>query len=305
MGQILDSIKARLLQKDLLTKLIFVNLFVFLLLGLITIVGKLFLISSPDVIRFIGVPSVLSDLVYFCWTPLTYMFVHKDFWHILVNMLMLFFCGQIFLSFFNSKQLGSLYIMGGLGGAALYLLAYNLLPYFIQQPPAVLIGASASVMAIIFGVSFYQPNYKVRLFLLLEIKLIYLAVFLFIVDFIALMSGNDGGKIIDNAGGHIAHIGGALVGFIFGKLYLKGKDITKWLTAIIDFFVNLFSKNSITLKKRKTVPRFKERNTAYDANKRKKNEANEIDTILDKIKASGYASLTDNEKRRLFDASKK
>lgn len=297
MGQILDKIKAFFLQKNLLVKLILINSLVFLFLGIVIIIGELFLISSPDILHFVGVPSLIDDLAFYFWTPFTYMFVHKDFMHILVNMIMLYGGGRIFLLFFNPKQLGSLYVLGGIGGAIFYLLAYNLLPYFIQQPSSVLIGASASVMGIIFGVSFYQPNYRILLFMLIEVKLIYLAIFLFIVDFFALTS--------TNAGGHIAHIGGAIVGLMFGRLYLKGKDITKWLSNIIDFFVNIFSKSKIKLKKKKTVPRFKERNDAYDSNKRKRDTTNEVDIILDKIKASGYASLTEGEKRRLFDASKK
>ena len=161
----------------------------------------------------------------------------------------------------------------------------------MNHPP--MIGASASVMAIIFAAAFYRPDAEVSLFMLFRIKVVYIAIFMFILDFISLDS--------NNSGGHVAHIGGAIVGYIFAKQYLKGKDITRWINKIIDRIVNLTKPAD----KKKMKVKYKKREADYDSHQRKNNETEEIDRILDKIKSSGYSSLNAEEKKRLFDASKK
>lgn len=295
MARILETIKTQLQNKGILMQLIVINVVTFILLSIFSVFSILFKLDSLDLVSYLGVSSSLDHL-YRVWTWITYMFVHQSIWHLLINMLILYFSSQLFLFFFNAKQLGSLYILGGIGGAFLYLLAYNTIPYFLDQSPSILIGASASVMAILIGVSAYQPNFRVKLFFVLDIKIVYLALLMFIIDFMALTS--------DNAGGHLAHIGGAVVGLLFGRLYLRGTDITSWISKIIDGIVNFFSKSK-KLRKKDTAPRFKDRNERYDNNSKRKTAETDIDKILDKIKISGYASLTKEEKNRLFDASKK
>lgn len=294
MGDIFKNLKSRFSQKDLLIQLIIINIVVFVLLAIVKVITILFQLDSVDLISYIGVSSNVSELVKF-WTPFTYMFVHQDFLHILFNMLLLYWFGQMFLSYFNPKTLGSLYILGGLAGALLYIIAFNTIPYYVAQPHVPMIGASASVMAIIFGVACYRPNLSIRLLLIGEVKIIYVAIFFFIMDFFALAS--------INAGGHVAHIGGAILGYIFAVRYQKGKDITRWVTKIIDSLVSF--KLPKPNKKAKMDVKFSKREKDYEYNDRKNNQQEEIDRILDKIKASGYTSLSKEEKQKLFDASRK
>lgn len=291
---VFDNIKYRFKQKDILVQLIIVNAVVFFIFIIAGMVGKLFKIPSVDLIPYVGTTSDVHLLIKRPWTVFTYMIAHKQFLHILLNMLMLFWFGQLFLRYFNSKHLGSMYLLGGLAGALLYIVAFNTIPYYLDMHHPPMIGASASVMAIIFAAAFYKPDAEVHLFMLFRVKVIYIAVFMFILDFISLDSDT-------NPGGHVAHIGGAIVGYIFARQYLKGKDITRWINKIIDWIVNLTKPSN----KKKMKVKYKKRVDDYDYNQRRQNNTEEIDRILDKIKASGYSSLNAEEKKRLFDASKK
>jgi len=305
MADIFTEIKRRFLTGSILSKYIFINIGVFIIIRLLFIILSLF-IRESSFLEFIEMPSSLTLLLQRPWTIITYMFVHFDFLHIFFNMLWLYWFGKIFLTFFTGRQLGGLYVLGGIAGAALFLLSYNIFPYLIQfSGNSFLAGASASVMAIVFAISFYQKEYTINLLLIGRIKLIYLAIGVFLLDLIAITS--------DNAGGHIAHIGGSLFGILFAFQYNKGKDITGFMNRMIDKFVNF-----ITHK-----PTFKtyrqDKKTAFSKNDNKKNrpetddeyrrrkndEGRVIDEILDKLKRSGYESLSTEEKRRLFDASKK
>lgn len=291
---VFDTIKNRFKQKDTLVQLIIINAVVFFIFIILAMIGKLFKLPTLDLIPYIGTTSDVHLLIKRPWTVLTYMFVHKDFLHILMNMLMLFWFGQLFLRYFSQKNLGSIYLLGGLAGAALYALTFNTIPYYLDMNHPPMIGASASVMAIIFAAAFYKPDAEVSLFMLFRVKIIYIAVFMFILDFISLDSNT-------NSGGHVAHIGGAVIGYIFAKQYLKGRDITRWITQIIDWIVNLTKPSN----KKKMKVKYKKREADYEYNQRKHNDTEEIDRILDKIKSSGYGSLNTEEKKRLFDASKK
>lgn len=293
MENFFNQIKNRFKQKDLLIQLIIINVAVFLLLALVDIFTKLFKLHGLNIVEYIAVSSDVSQLVKF-WTPFTYMFVHQEVLHILFNMLWLYWFGQVFLSYFNAKQLGSLYVLGGLAGAAFYILLFNTIPYFVDLGHGPMIGASAAVMAIVFAVGFYRPNASIRLFLFGEVKIVYIAIFLFLLDIFALRSDS-------NLGGHVAHIGGAILGYVFASFYLKGKDITRWISKMIDGIANF----SFSRKKPKMKVKFKKRDDDYQYNERQNDKQTEIDRILDKIKASGYTSLSKDEKQRLFDASRK
>lgn len=288
--QLLNNIKYR----DSLSQLIIVNVAEFLVIALLRVFVVLFELPAPDLSPYIEVSSGISITLKHIWVLFTYMFVHYDVFHILFNMLMLFWFGRIFLTYFTPKNLIALYILGGLAGALFFILTFNTIPYFLKMNPSSMIGASASVMAIIFGAAFYNKDQEVMMFLFGRVKIIYIAIVIFILDFIAL-----GGS--SNQGGHIAHIGGALLGYFYATQYRKGKDITRWINLLIDKFVNLF--------KAKPTMRVKRKNTKseddFSYNKRKHTESLEIDRILDKIKQSGYTSLNDDEKKRLFDASNK
>jgi membrane associated rhomboid family serine protease len=293
MGDFIDAVKLKFKTGDILIKLLFINIGVFVLLGLVAVACTLFKLPVPDISRLVGVPSDVRELLACPWTLLTYMFTHTDLFHIFFNMLLLYWFGKIFLNYFSPRNMGGLYILGGLAGALLYIVSFNVIPYYRDMGASVMIGASASVTAIIFGASFYRPHQEVMLLLFGRIKIVYIACFIFIIDFLALSSP-------ENPGGHIAHIGGALLGYVFAKQYLKGNDITAWLNRLIDKIFNLFKPHPKPLKVKYRKPE-----TDYDYNRRRYSEMEAMDRILDKIKASGYSSLTKEEKKRLFDASSK
>ncbi|MDR1810881.1 MAG: rhomboid family intramembrane serine protease [Prevotella sp.] len=293
MAGFIDTIRFRFKSGDILIKLLFINIGIFLLTGVISVVCTLFNLPTPDIRRWTGVPSNIAELLLHCWTLLTYMFIHADFWHILFNMLMLYCFGRLFLNYFNPKNMGGLYVLGGLVGALLYVVAFNTIPYYIGMGNRQMIGASASVMAIIFAAAFYCPQQKVMLFLFGGIKIVYIACLIFVADFLELAN-------LDNPGGHVAHIGGAIMGYLFAKQYAKGKDLTAGLNKLLDCLVDIFRPRHRPLK-----VKYKKPETDYEYNQRKYRETEDIDNILDKIKASGYSSLTKEEKKRLFDASNK
>jgi hypothetical protein len=230
------------------------------------------------------------------------MFVHFDFLHLLFNMLWLYWFGRIFLLFFNGRQLGGLYVLGGVAGGLLFIFSYNIFPFLQQQADrSFLLGASASVMAIVFAVSFYRKDYVINLLFLGRVKLIYLAIGVFLLDLIAITS--------ENAGGHIAHIGGALLGIGYATQYEKGKDFTNFINRMIDRFINFIAcKPSFKVHRKEKTPTDRNRHRAEsdDEYRRRRNEENRvIDEILDKLKHSGYESLSAEEKKKLFNASKK
>jgi len=292
MGSIISSIRQRFDGGSILTKLIYINVGMFLLIRLTAIVLMLFNMSGFPYLQYLQMPSSPELLLYRPWTLITYMFTHYDFLHILFNMLWLYWFGGLFLQFFNERQLGGLYVIGGIAGGLLFMLAYNIFPYFRNAAScSFLMGASASVMAIVFAVSFYQKDMEINLFLLGRMKLIYLALLSFVIDLLAMTSAN--------AGGHIAHIGGALLGIWFASLIKQGKDMTSPINGIIDRLVNL------SKRKPKMRVTYYRPETDYEYNTRKHQEQADIDIILDKLKRSGYESLSSEEKKKLFDASRK
>lgn len=289
----IDNLKRQFEGGDVLMKLIYINVSVFLLIRILSLGLFLFDIDPLGFLVYLQVPSDITLLLKRIWTLVTYMFTHYDFMHILFNMLWLYWFGQIFLRFLNERQLGGLYILGGIAGGLLFVFAYNFFPIFTSRiNPSFLMGASASVMAIVFAISFYQKDYEIQLLLIGKIKLIYLALFTLGVDLLAITS--------TNAGGHIAHIGGALLGIWFALRIKKGKDLTKPINKLLDFVVNLG--------KRKPIMRVTYQNRAesdLEYNTRKRVNTDEINAILDRLRQSGYESLSQDEKRKLFDASKK
>lgn len=292
MDGIFINLKRTFQSGNILAKLIYINVGLFVLIRLLSLVFTLFNLGGFPFLQYLQVPSSPELLLFRPWTLITYMFTHFDFLHILFNMLWLYWFGGLFLNFFSERQLAGLYILGGIAGAILFLVAYNLFPFFQQvAQSSYLMGASASVMAIVFAVSFYRKDLEIGLFLIGRVKLIYLALFTFVIDLLAITS--------DNAGGHIAHIGGALFGIWFASRIKKGKDLTAPMNRVIDWFVNLGKP------KPKMRVTYKRKETDYDYNARKHQETADLDAILDKLKRSGYESLSSEEKKKLFDASKK
>jgi membrane associated rhomboid family serine protease len=292
MENIFTNLQRSFSRGSILTKLIYINVGVFIVLHLWRICFILFNLPEIALLPYLQMPS--SPVVFLAkpWTVVTYMFTHSDVLHILFNMLWLYWFGTIFLQFFNLRQLGGLYILGGIAGGCLFMAAYNVFPYFLNLAAgSALMGASASVMAIVFAVSFYRKDYYITLLFLGRIKLIYLACGVFIFDLLAITSSN--------AGGHIAHLGGAFLGIWFASRIKKGKDLTAPLSRLPDVFVNMRKRKS------KMYISYKRNETDYEYNARRQAANAELDAILDKLRQSGYAGLSSKEKRKLFEASKK
>jgi len=287
---IFDNLRLTYKNGNTLIKLIYLNVAVFLLINIFLVIFRLFNIDASEYINWLAVPSNLNRLLGHFWTPLTYMFLHKGFYHILFNMLMLFWFGRLFLNYFSEKQLLSLYILGGLIAASVYVIAYNVFPYYSAAAYySVLLGASGSIMAIVVATAVRAPNAEMNLLLIGRVKLIYIAIITVLISVFSL-TGNNGG-------GEMAHLGGALTGYLFAVTYKKGTDITYFITRIVDFFVNLFRPRP-----KQKAPKFhSQRMSPQEYNQQKARNEAEIDRILDKIKTSGYESLSADEKRKLFE----
>ena len=293
MDGIITNLKRSFLAGSILKKLIFINIAVFILIRLLGILLLLFNLQDFPILLYLQLPASPMALLSRPWTLFTYMFTHFEFLHILFNMLWLYWFGELFLQVFNERQLGGLYVLGGLAGALLFVVSYNLFPYFREVSAfSFLMGASASVMAIVFAISFYRKEIEINLLLIGRIKLIYLALFTFVIDLLAMTS--------ENAGGHIAHNGGALFGIWFASRYAQGKDLTAPINRLIDKLVNLGKR-----KPKMSVTYGGRSNKDWEYNARKQQETANIDAILDKLKRSGYGSLSADEKKQLFDASNK
>lgn len=287
-----DEIRNIFRQRNNLSILIFLNLAVFVVVLTVNL-GFFFAGKTFDVSSWLGVSSNFSVLAHRPWTVLTYMFVHSSFLHILFNLLVLYWFGKMFLEYLSQRQLFGVYLLGGLAGALVFIVAYNIIPVFAEvKDVAFAIGASASIMAIVFAIAVLVPNLPVRLAFIGQMKLKYLAMIIVAIDLLSIPFGN--------AGGHFAHLGGALMGAIFAICYSKGTDITIFLSRFFTWVGNLF--------KSEPKPKTNSSNRAEtdaEYNKRKAREQREIDKILDKVKESGYSSLTKEEKEKLFSNSNK
>ena len=293
---IIDDIKNSYRKGSMLLRIIYINIALFLLVRVAAAIILLFNSDPTIVTAWVELPSNIGALIRRPWTLITYMFAHYGLLHILFNMLWLYWLGRIFLESFSAKQLSGVYVLGGLGGAALYLLAFNLTGRY-----GVLIGASASVLAIVVAIAVYRPDYKIGLLFIGDVSLKWVAIVTIVID---LLSFEDG-----NYGGHIAHIGGALGGLAFALQIKKGKDITRPLNRLIDsiytFCRNLFSKNKGQSNQRMWEPTPPTTPPPTPNQKAANNDEAKLDAILDKIKHSGYDALTDEEKETLFNASRR
>lgn len=295
----------RFYNASMINKLLVINTGIYLLSLIVYLIC-----GSEYFVDWLGTQPTFSRLVFKIWTPITYMFVHVDFMHLLGNMLWLYFMGVIFMTYFNNKQVLGLYLLGGLSGALLYVATYSILSATggssLMGP---CIGASASVTAIVIAVCVYQPEMEIRIFGVIPMTLKWLGLIYIGYDILQMISGS-------NTGGHLTHLGGAVAGAMFGMGIRNGKDITVWINKIIDKIVTLWPYG---VDSRKSNMHISYKNTGQstsgdtsarnmsdsDYNKRKADDQKRIDEILDKISKSGYNNLTKEEKEFLFKASKK
>lgn len=298
MATTIETALKRFASATMLMKIVVINIAVFLVLNIISIV---MIFAGEESGRFIveqwvAMPGNFGRLARHAWTPLSYMFSQIEPLHLIFNMLWLYWFGIVFQLLSTPKRMIGLYLLGGFGGAALYLLAVNTIPYFAGHG-GLLIGSSASVIAIVTATAIMAPDYRMNLLFLGAVSLKWIAIVTIGIDLLSVTGSN--------AGGHIAHLGGAAVGAIFALGLKRGHDITAPLNSLIDAIVNLFRRRPKVRPSRfrasgaPSAPRPKAPSAASAADQA------ELDKILDKIKKSGYSSLTADERARLFDVSRR
>ncbi|MDZ7605146.1 MAG: rhomboid family intramembrane serine protease [Cyclobacteriaceae bacterium] len=286
-----------------LAQLIIINVVVFVIFGILFVLGKIpaLEVILPAVYKQFTIPAPLGEFITRPWTIITYAFAHSltDMWHILMNMLVFYWFGRIFVDTFGSQKLINLYILGAIAGGVTYLLAYNLIPFYTDRATMFsgMVGASAAVYAVSVAAATYFPDYRFYMLFFGQVKIKYLVAVYIFFSFI--------GTVGDNAGGNLAHLGGALMGFIYIKQLTRGHEMGRWVFHIMEFVKSFFIRRpTIKVSHRQTA---KKPTSSAQAPKKSGatvvNQA-EIDKILDKISERGYDSLSKEEKEKLFNASK-
>ena len=282
---ILDDLKLQYRTGGMVQKLIFWNIGCFLL-SLLFFYS--FSVGKFQIPYWIALSSDLGTFVKSPWTLVTFNFFYYGFFHLIFNLLVLHFAGRLFSIYFTDRQLLGVYVLGGIFSGIIFMLSY-----IIIGKAGLLVGASGAIMAILLSATTYAPFMLLRIPLIGIVKLWHVTFVILLIDLIQLP--------LDNTGGHIAHLGGALFGFLYIKLLQSGTDLSKGISMILDFFVNLSKpKKKTPFKKvhrnttKKTVNSFSEKDITQK----------QIDDILDKISKSGYDSLTKEEKEFLFKAGK-
>jgi len=270
-------------------RLIVLNVGIWVLLNVVSVFSTIFqnFLVYDFLQKIFFIPPAFEDFLFRPWSIFSYSFAHEGFWHILMNMLMLYWFGQIVQEFMGNIRLLGFYVWGALGGGILYLLAYNFIPFFISIRPEIgMIGASAAIYSVITGAATFLPRYSMHLLFIGAVQLRWIAVVVIFLSFI--------GSVGSNAGGNLAHLGGALVGFLMASQYKKGIDWSVPIAKLLALF------------DRKPKDRRYQKSTKKGERSRPEQPNQEIiDKILDKISASGYESLTSEEKQILFKASQK
>lgn len=288
---LIDNLKQTFRQGNAVIRLIYINVAVYLLLHIFLILMKLFTLNGDFVFSWLALPSGLGVLLYKPWTFISYMFLHQDFFHILFNMFALYWFGKLFLTYFTEKQLFGLYFFGGLVAGLFYVVTYNVFPLFSQlSDVSILMGASGSIMSIIVATAIQSPNLEMRFMLIGTVKLKYIAIVAVLISFFGITSSN--------AGGELAHLGGALYGYFFIVSLRRGRDHTKSFNRLMDALSNIFKPRRLKVKHNATSGK---KMSDAEFNMHKAKNMTEIDRILDKIKTSGYGSLSSDEKRKLFE----
>ncbi len=285
------NIKYQFARLGIAEKLIAVNVLVFILNGLFLALGGI------SLVQWFELPKDFFDFIKQPWSILTYSFFHGGFWHILWNMVMLYFSAQIFLNLFGSRRFINVYFLGVIFGGLLFLLSYNIFPTLVGLNTS-LIGASAGVSAVLIFVCSYIPNQDVRVFFF-NVKLWHVGVVFVLLDLVQISSGS-------NIGGRLAHLGAALFGYVYARQLLGGRDIGEGFSRFLDSVGNIFkAKEQKKAPLRTVYHKGKEKvNTGTSINYDQETRQRKIDGILDKISKSGYESLSKAEKDFLFKAGR-
>jgi len=245
-------------------------------------------------VRYLAIPGDPITLLMRPWTIITHLFVHGGFWHVFWNMIILYWFGRIVGDLVGDRHILPLFFAGGLAGAVAYFLSYQLMPGIGSYA----IGASAAVMALVMAAGRLAPDYLMHLILIGPVKLKFIVLALIFFDVLGA-----GGSI--NTGGHIAHLAGIGMGWLFVAQMGSRGSISDRFNAVFDWFGGLFGESQ---QKRRpthsplTVQYKSEKLTKVD--KDEVSTAEKVDAILDKIKKSGFESLTKTEREILAKASK-
>lgn len=288
MASIINDLKMQYKFGGMAQRLIYWNIACFLVSLVFFYQFKVGAFDFPNWIALSSEPSIFITKP---WTLLTYAFFHDGFGHIFFNMIVLNFSSNLFLTFFSQKQLLGLYVLSAIFAGIAFVFGYYLL-----NLSASIVGASGSIMAILVATTTYSPLMNLRLLLIGNFKLWHITLVILIIDLMQIR--------LDNSGGHIAHLAGAFFGFGFVKLLENGIDLSKIVSKVMNFFVNLFAKSPSTPFKK--VHKNYKKPTAKPTSKivTKDKTQQQIDEILDKISRSGYDCLTKEEKEFLFKAGK-
>ena len=303
-GGVLDEFKHAFNRPDNgLVQIILINLVVYV--GLIFLRVILTLTGGAGVydqfMQWLMLPAAIPEFLTRPWTLITYFFVHERFFHILFNMLFLYWFGKIIKEFLGGSKVVNLYVLGGLAGGVFYILIYNTIPFFAERiDSSMMLGASAGVFAVVVGAATFMPNYTILLMFIGPVRIKYIAIFYVILAFAQTTGAN--------AGGELAHLGGAALGFFYIKQLQQGTDWGKWIHSFFGFIKSFFirqPKVKVTYRKTsKSKTKSKSQSTAATSKPIDSTSQEEIDAILDKISHSGYESLSKEEKQKLFNASK-
>ncbi len=302
MSNIVDDIKREFAKSEnALVKIILINTAVFLVL----LLSKIILTLSQSsgiyllILDQLQLPASTTAFLHKPWTLITYFFTHEDIFHILFNMLFLYWFGRLVDEYLGAKRVIALYFLGGIVGGVIYMVIYNLLPFF--QPnvqTAQMLGASAAAFSVAVGASTLLPNYTFNLIFLGPIRIKFIALFYIILSLAQTVG--------PNAGGNLAHLGGALVGYLFIKLLQNGTDLGKPIYAVMNGWSGLFRKRpsmQVTYREKQVYRSTNVYTSGSSSATIEMPDQTEIDMILDKISKSGYESLTKEEKQKLFKAS--
>ena len=285
------NLKYQFARLSIAEKLIALNVAIYIINGLATF---LFGMQPNAILQWFELPKDFFDFIQQPWSVVTYSFFHGGLWHLFWNMILLYFSGRIFLNLFGPRKLTNVYFLGVILGGMTFLLSYNVFPAFMGVQTA-LIGASAGVTAVLIFICAYIPNQEVRLFFF-NLKLWYIGAFFVLIDLIQIPTSG-------NAGGHLAHLGGALLGYVYARQLLHGRDIGEGFSKFLDGIGNLFKKREKRSPLR-TVYRKSAKSARSQTDFDKEAKQRKIDNILDKISKSGYESLSKAEKDFLFKAGK-
>lgn len=304
MASIIDDIKSAFRQNDnALNQLILINVIVFVALAILKVLAFFTGVEGifTVVYKQFSIPPLAGDFILRPWTLITYAFAHSlgGIFHILFNMLVLYWFGRLIAEYIGSPKVVNLYVLGAIAGGVLYLIFYNAVPVFAERASMVsgMVGASAAVYAIMVAAAVLLPDYQFHLIFIGPVKIKWIVAFYIFLSFL--------GSTGSNAGGNIAHLGGALIGWLYIRQLQAGNDWGRPVQAVLEFFRGFFKEES------KIKVSYKSKNTSHKSyaspgrTSSSDPDQSEIDAILDKIAEKGYESLSKEEKQKLFKASQK